>query len=208
MVQWRMRSYRSLSAAIFAVVLSALVGGFFGKSALATQDRVPDQYKLFTSALTAIENNYVAPVESDKLVYSAISGMLQTLDPHSSFMDPKSYAQMRERQEGRYYGLGVSITVADGDITVVQLFEGSPAYQKGIRRGDVIAKIEGQDTKGWTTDQAVRKLKGPKGTSVAIAIRRAGYDNLIPLDVQRDEVQIQTVRAEFMIDSQTGYVQF
>jgi carboxyl-terminal processing protease len=202
-----MRSYRSLSAAVFAIVLSALVGGFFGKSALATQDRVPDQYKLFTSALTAIENNYVAPVESDRLVYSAISGMLQTLDPHSSFMDPKSYAQMRERQEGRYYGLGVSINVVDGDITVAGLFEGSPAYQMGMRRGDIIARIEGEDTKGWTSDQAVRKLKGPKGTKVSIGIRRAGYDELIPLAVQRDEIHITTVRAAFMVDATTGYIQ-
>jgi carboxyl-terminal processing protease len=202
-----MRSYRSLSAAVFAIVLSALVGGFFGKSALATQDRVPDQYKLFTSALTAIENNYVAPVESDRLVYSAISGMLQTLDPHSSFMDPKSYAQMRERQEGRYYGLGVSIQVIDGDITVAGIFEGSPAYQMGMRRGDIIARIEGEDTKGWTSDQAVRKLKGPRGTKVAIAIRRMGYDELIPLAVTRDEIHITTVRAAFMIDSTTGFVQ-
>ena len=202
-----MRNLRSLSAAVFAVVLSALVGGFFGKSALATQDRVPDQYRLFTSALTAIENNYVAPVESDRLIYSAISGMLQTLDPHSSFMDPKSYAQMRERQEGRYYGLGVSISVRDGDITVESIFEGSPAYQKGLRRGDVIARIEDEDTKGWTTDQAVRKLKGPKGTSVAIALRRSGYDDLIPLKVERDEIHITTVRAAFMIDATTGYVQ-
>lgn len=201
-----MRSYRSLSAAVFAIVLSALVGGFFGKSALATQDRVPDQYKLFTSALTAIENNYVAPVESDRLVYSAIGGMLQTLDPHSSFMDPKSYAQMRERQEGRYYGLGVSINVVDGDITVAGLFEGSPAYQMGMRRGDVIARIEGEDTKGWTSDQAVRKLKGPKGTKVNIGIRRSGYDDLIPLAVQRDEIHITTVRAAVMLDGVTGYV--
>ena len=202
-----MRSYRSVSAAVFAVIVSALVGGFFGKSALATQDRVPDQYKLFTAALNAVESTYVGSVESDRLVYSAISGMLQTLDPHSSFMDPKSYAQMRERQEGHYYGLGVSITVADGDITVVQLFEGSPAYQKGLRRGDVIAKIEGLDTKGWTTEQAVKKLKGPKGTTVAIGIRRAGYDELVPLDVMRDEIHIQTVRAVFMIDATTGYIQ-
>ena len=202
-----MRSYRSVSVAVFAVIVSALVGGFFGKSALATQDRVPDQYKLFTAALNAVESTYVGSVESDRLVYSAISGVLQTLDPHSSFMDPKSYAQMRERQEGHYYGLGVSITVADGDITVVQLFEGSPAYQKGLRRGDVIAKIEGQDTKGWTTEQAVKKLKGPKGTTVAIGIRRASYDELVPLDVMRDEIHIQTVRAVFMIDATTGYIQ-
>jgi carboxyl-terminal processing protease len=132
--------------------------------------------------------------------------MLQTLDPHSSFMDPRSYAQMRERQEGRYYGLGISIQVVDGEITVFSLFEGSPAYQKGLRRGDVIARIEGQDTKGWTSDQAVRQLRGPRGTPVKIAIKRAGYEALIDLEVVRDEIHIPTVRASFMLDDTTGYV--
>ena len=201
-----MRNYRSLSAAIFAVVVCALVGGFYGRSALSAQDQVADQYKVFTAALNAIESNYIGSVESDRLVYGAITGMLQTLDPHSSFMDPRSYAQMRERQEGRYYGLGITISVIDGEITVVSLFEGSPAYQKGLRRGDVIARITGEDTKGWTSDQAVRKLRGPKGTPVAIAIKRSGFDKLIDLDVTRDEIHIPTVPAAFMIDSQTGYV--
>jgi len=115
-----MRSrYRSLSAALLVIVFSALAGGFFGRGALVAQDQVPDQYKVFTAALSAVEGNYVGEVESDRLVYGAITGMLQTLDPHSSFFDPKAYAQMRERQEGRYYGLGISIGVSDGDITVV-----------------------------------------------------------------------------------------
>jgi carboxyl-terminal processing protease len=201
-----MRSYRSFSAAVFAIVLSALVGGFFGRSALATQDQVPDQYKVFTSALSAIESNYVGSVESDRLVYSAITGMLQTLDPHSSFMDPRTYAQMRERQEGRYYGLGVTIAAIGDEITVISIFEGSPAYAKGLRRGDVIAKIGDEDTKGWTSDQAVRKLKGPKGTSVHISLKRVGYDKLIPLEVMRDEVHIPTIPASFMITDTTGYV--
>ena len=83
---------------------------------------------------------------SDRLVYGAIDGMLKTLDPHSSFFDPKQYAQMRERQEGRYYGLGISIQVIDGDITVMSLFEGSPAYRAGIRRGDVIARSKARST--------------------------------------------------------------
>ena len=145
-----MRRYRSLSAAVFIVVVCALVGGFSARGALA-QDQLDQQYRVLTDALQAIESNYVGEAESDRLVYSAISGMLQTLDPHSNFMDPNSYTQMRERQEGRYYGLGISIGAIDGDLTISQVFEGSPAYEKGLRRGDVIARIEGQDTKGWTT---------------------------------------------------------
>src|SRR6186997_730820 len=150
-----MRRYRSVSIAVFAVAFCALVGGFYGRSALAVEDQVPDQYKVFTAALNAVEANYIGTVESDRLVYGAIAGMLQTLDPHSSFMDPRTYAQMRERQEGRYYGLGITISVVDGDITVQGIFEGSPAYKLGIRRGDIIAKIDGEDAKGWTSDQAV-----------------------------------------------------
>ncbi len=201
-----MRSLRSVSAATLAVVLSALVGGVFGRSALATEDRVPLHYQSFSAALSAIEANYADTVQSDRLVYGAINGMLQTLDPHSSFMDPKTYAQMRERQEGRYYGLGITIQVIDGDITVYRLFEGSPAYTKGIRRGDVIAQIEGEDTKGWTSDDAVRKLRGPRGTFVKIAIRRKVLEELIPLEVMRDEITIPAVTASFMIDKETGYV--
>ena len=163
-----------MPVAVLAVLLSALAGGLFGGTALATQDQVQQQYRVFTSALAAIDRDYVEDVPSDRLVYGAIDGMLKTLDPHSSFFDPKQYAQLRERQEGRYYGLGISIQVIDGDITVMSLFEGSPAYRSGIRRGDVIARIETQDTKNWTSEQAVRKLKGPKGTKVNISIRRPG----------------------------------
>src|SRR6266545_1571408 len=201
-----MRRYRSLSVAVFAVVFCALLGGFYGRSALVAQDQIPEQYKVFTAALSAVEANWVGTVEPDRLVYGAISGMLQTLDPHSSFFDPRAYAQMRERQEGRYYGLGISIQVIDGDITVAALFEGSPAYQKGLRRGDVIAKIEGEDTKGWTSDQAVKKLRGARGTPVGISIRRAGYDKLIDMQVVRDEIHIPTVPSAFMLDGTTAYV--
>jgi len=201
-----MRSYRSLTLAGLVIVFCAAAGGFWGRSSLVAQDQIPDQYKVFTAALGAIENNYVGEFESDRLVYSAITGMLQTLDPHSSFMDPRSFAQMRERQEGRYYGLGISINVVDGDVTIFNVFEGSPAYQKGLRRGDVIAKIEGDDAKGWTSEQAVSRLRGPKQSSVNISIRRAGYDGLIDLAVMRDEVHIPTVPAAVMLDATTGYI--
>jgi carboxyl-terminal processing protease len=201
-----MRTPRFLAAAVLAVLLAALAGGFFGSSALARQDEVSQQYRVFTAALDAIDREYVDDLPSDRLVYGAIDGMLHTLDPHSSFFDPRAYAQMRERQEGHYYGLGITIQVVDGDITVQSIFEGSPAYKAGLRRFDVIARIGDQDAKGWTSDQAVKKLKGPKGTSVNISIKRAGYDGLIAMDVQRDEVNITTVRAAFMIDKDTGYI--
>ena len=139
-----MRS-RSTVAAIAAILVSALVGGVYGqKSSLpAASDSVATHYKTYTAALTAIQTQYAEPVESDRMVYGSINGMLQTLDPHSSFMDPRTYAQMRERQEGRYYGLGLTIQSVDGDITAVRVFEGSPAFSNGIRRGDVIAAVEG-----------------------------------------------------------------
>jgi carboxyl-terminal processing protease len=202
-----MRTYRSVSVAALAIALSAIIGGFFGGRVLATQEGVPQRLNVFTAAVKQIEQKYVEPVQSDRVVYSAINGMLQTLDPHSSFMDPKAYAQLRERQEGHYYGLGISINVVDGDITVMSLFEGSPAYKKGIRRGDVIAKINGEDAKGWTSEQAVLKLRGPRGTPVQVSIRRTGYDALIDVEVVRDEIKIPSVPSAFMIADGTGYIQ-
>ena len=201
-----MRRYRSLPVVVFAILVSALVGGFFGRSALATDDKVPEHYLAFTAALSAIESSYIDKVEPDNLVYGAVRGMLSTLDPHSSFFNPKEYAQMRERQEGRYYGIGVSIVSIDGDITAQSVFEGSPAYKKGIRRGDILANVEGEDAKGWTTDQAMRKLRGPKGTVVNVGVKRRGYEEMIRFSLTRDEVYIPTVPAYFMIDATTGYI--
>ena len=201
-----MRKSRLFPAALLTIVLSAVLGGVVGNSVVETQDEVSRQYRVFTEALAAVDREYVEQLPADRLVYAAIDGMLKTLDPHSSFFDPKSYAQMRERQHGSYYGLGITIQVIDGDITVMSIFEGSPAFKQGLRRGDVIARIENEDTKGWTSDQAVKKLKGPKGTKVNISLRRRGADDLVNMDVIRDEVNITTVRGAFMMDKETGYV--
>ena len=201
-----MRSSRFFPAVILAVLLSALAGGFFGSGLLARQDGVDQQYRIFTNAMAAITREYVEEVPSDRLVYGAIDGMLKTLDPHSNFFDPRQYQQLRERQEGRYYGLGIQIQVIDGDITVMSVFEDSPAYRQGLRRRDVIARIENEDAKGWTSEKAVSRLKGPKGTEVKIGIRRMGYDGLIDLSIERDEVNITTVRGAMMVDDETGYI--
>ncbi len=197
----------AIPAAAFVIVASALAGGLYGSRVQATPDRITERYRIYATALATVEKEYVEPVDSAQLVYGSIDGMLRTLDPHSSFLDPRAYAQMRERQEGHYYGLGITIQVIDGDITVVNLpFEGSPAYRAGIRRGDVIARIAAQSAKGLSSDEAVAKLKGPKGTTVDISIRRPGVSSLIDLTVTRDEVNITTVRAAFMAAPGTGYI--
>ena len=119
-----------------------MAGGALGGGLLARQDEVAQQYKIFTSALDAINKEYVDELPADRLVYGAIDGMLKQLDPHSSFFDPRSYRQLRERQQGTYFGLGIQIQSIDGDITVMSVFENSPAYRKGLRRNDVIARIK------------------------------------------------------------------
>jgi carboxyl-terminal processing protease len=221
-----MRSSRFFPVAILAVVLSAIAGGALGGSLMARQDEVAKEYRIFTSALDAIAKEYVDELPADRLVYGAIDGMLKQLDPHSSFFDPRSYRQLRERQQGSYYGLGIQIQSIDNDITVMSVFENSPAYKKGLRRGDVIARIKSDNpkpesdkgepitpdaqgwysAKGWTSDQAVTQLKGPKGTTVGISIRRRGFDGLIDLEIERDTVNMTTVRGAFMIDKETGYI--
>ncbi|MEX1127161.1 MAG: S41 family peptidase [Vicinamibacterales bacterium] len=202
-----MRSPRFFAAAVVTVALSAILGGALGKSAAATtQGDITQQYRIYTFALAAVERDYVEAIPVEQLVYSSIDGLLHTLDPHSSFFNPRDYANMRERQSGSYAGLGVTIAAIDGDITIQAIFEGSPAYKSGLRRGDIIARVEGDDMKGWTTQQAVSRLKGHKGTPVNISIRRRGYDGLIDMTVVRDVVNITTVRGAFMIDNETGYV--
>src|SRR5215831_12229029 len=159
-----MRRYRSLSVVVSAIAVSALVGGLFGRRLLA-DDKVSDHYKAFTAALSAVETSYVEKIDSDRLVYGAVRGMLSTLDPHSSFYDPREYARMRERQEGHYYGIGIEISQINGDIVAQKVFEGSPASKAGMRQGDALAKVGGEDTSTWNceaqtdcTDRAMKKL--------------------------------------------------
>lgn len=212
---------RAIPAAAIVVVVSALVGGAVGARAGAAQnpDRINARYYVYQAALAAVDRDYVEPVDAAQVVYDSIDGLLRTLDPHSSFFDPREYARMREQQSGRYPGIGVSIVSVDGLVTVTQLFEGSPAYRAGIRRNDVIARVgqpvEGsgtprvikwEDTKGWATDEVVKRVRGPKGTTVELSIRRPGVEALMDLTVMRDEIKITTVRTAFLIAPGTGYI--
>ena len=200
---------RGIPAAVVVVVLSALAGGALSSQVVTTQDRevrATERYHMYRAALAAVEQHYVEPVDSAELVYGSIDGMLRTLDPHSSFLDPRLFKQMQERQEGHYKGIGITIQKLSGGITVISIFEGSPAYRAGIRRNDVIARVGEEDASNFETQDVVDRVRGEEGTTVDISIRRPGVEKLIDLTVARAEIKMTTVRTAFMLARGTGYV--
>ncbi|MDX1383312.1 MAG: S41 family peptidase, partial [Thermoanaerobaculia bacterium] len=147
-----------------------------------------------------------AEVSYKDLVYSSVRGMLRELDPHTNFLTPESYTSMRDRQQGSFYGLGILVGVRGGKLTVITPIGGSPADRLGMRAGDVIGLIEGEPTETMTLDEAVSKLKGPKGSEVTITIFRRGHDDPLDLTIERAEVNQDTVQYEYMLSEDTGYV--
>jgi carboxyl-terminal processing protease len=188
------------------LVGSTLAGGLFGGRVLAGGGRLNDQLRLYTAMMSAVERDYVEDVPSDRLVTGSIREMLRTLDPHSNFFEQKDYQSMQERQKGQYYGLGITVQAIDGNITVVAPFEGTPAHRLGIRAGDVISRIEGEDARGMTIDDAVKRLRGPKGTPVRITIVRQGYEEPLEFTVIRDVIALHSVPYSFMASPTVGYV--
>ena len=195
------------SALSVAVILgSSLAGGLFGGRALAGGSRLNEQLRLYTAMIGAIEDGYADEVKTERLVSASIREMLRSLDPHSSFFEAKEYGQLQERQKGQYYGLGITVQSVEGNITVVSPFEGTPAYRLGIRAGDVISKIEETDARGMSIDDAVKRLRGPKGTPVRITIVRQGYDQPLEFTVIRDAIPLHSVPYSFMASKSVGYV--
>jgi carboxyl-terminal processing protease len=188
------------------LVLSTLAGGLLGNRVLAGTTRLQDQLSVYTSLLAAAEEHYADEVKSERLIASSIREMLRTLDPHSNFLEIKDYSQMQERQKGSYYGLGITVQSVDGNITVVAPFEGTPAHRLGIRAGDVISRIEDEDARGMTIDDAVRRLRGPKGTAVRITITRQDFETPLEFTVFRDEIPLHAVPFSFMATRKTGYI--
>jgi carboxyl-terminal processing protease len=201
-----MKLSRLGAVSIGLVVGSTLAGGFVGRSALAGSGRLNEQLHLYTAMLGAIEREYVEEAPSDKLVSSSIRELLRTLDPHSNFFEQRDYQQMQERQKGQYYGLGITVVSVDGNITVVAPFEGTPAHRLGIRAGDIISRIEGEDARGMSIDDAVKRLRGPKGSPIKVTIVRQGYDEPLEFTVIRDAIPLHSVPYSFMLSKEVGYI--
>jgi len=189
------------------LVAATLVGGAVGEKLPAGRDREVPSLDEYADILTTLSEWAPEPVSPEKIVYASIHGMLARLDPHTAFLEPDDYAAMREKQHGSFFGLGIQIQKRMGRITVIAPMEGTPAYKLGIRAGDVITHIEDEEIKeDVSTDEVVRKLRGPKGTQVTITIRRAGLDEPIRMTITRAEIPTLAVPYAFMIAPDTGYI--
>lgn len=164
-----------------------------------------ESIELFTDVMAIIKKSYVEEVDTKKLIYGAINGMLASLDPHSSFMSPETYKEMKIDTKGAFGGLGIEITVKDGILTVIAPIEDTPAFKAGIKAGDHIFKIDDRFTKDLNINDAVKRMRGPKGTKVVLTILREGFDRPKEFVLTREIIQIKSVRSS-LLDSGYGYV--
>jgi len=194
--------------AIAVLGLACVLGGLLGPELQADSRDPADHLHTFGEVLTIIEDNYVGELDSKAVVESAVQGMLRRLDPHSSYLAPEAYSEMRDEQRGKFYGLGIQISKRGPDkpLTIIAPIDGTPADRAGLHAGDIIFKIEGEETIELTVQDAVRRLKGERGTKVTVTIKRPGLDDLFDVTLERDEIPIDSLRFAYMLDGQTGMI--
>ncbi len=156
------------------------------------------QLETFSNVLSLVEKNYVEEVEVDKAIEGAIKGMLSTLDPHSSYMKPDDFQELQMETKGSFTGIGIEITMKDSILTIVSPIEGTPGFRLGLKAGDKIIKIEDEPTKDLTLMEAVKRLRGPKGTEVTISIHREGWTELKEITIIRDVIPLISVKSRML----------
>ncbi len=213
------RTRRALLSATVFLGTCAIAGSFISQRVAAQsasdENTLRDSLHNFTDVYSIVEQNYAEKLtgdKPDKAIYDgAIPAMLHTLDPHSNFYDPKAFAQMREDQHGKYYGVGMSIQPQPDKngatkIVVLAPFEGTPSFKAGLRPGDVILSIDGKTTLGMDSAAVASLLKGPRNTHVQVTISREGTDKPMVFDLVRDEIPRYSVDLAFMVKPGIGYM--
>jgi carboxyl-terminal processing protease len=181
-----------------------------GAQSSADESNFRDSLKSFGAVYDIVAKNYAEPLSGDmpdRAIYDgAIPEMLHTLDPHSSFYDPKAFARMKEDQHGKYYGVGMIIQPRNNKVVVVYPIEGSPAFRAGLRPGDVISGIDGQSAAGLSSDDVANRLKGPRGTSVTVTVTRVGSTTPLTFQLVRDEIPNASIDLSYEIRPGIGYI--
>ncbi|MFZ3071818.1 MAG: S41 family peptidase [Thermodesulfobacteriota bacterium] len=195
-------------AAVCAIMLAAISVPLWGVSQKAANAVTTEEYeklKLFADVLGIVRDNYPEDVQTKDLVYSAVNGMLKGLDPHSSFLNPEDYREMQVDTKGQFGGVGIEIGVRDGFLTVISPIEDTPAYKAGIKPKDRIMKIEEKLTKDMNVNDAVKMIRGEKGTAVTLWIWREGFDDSKPFKLVRETIKIKSVKWK-ALEEGFGYV--
>jgi carboxyl-terminal processing protease len=195
-----------ITGKIFLICLIIIPALFTGQQhVLGASDEMQETYKnleVFSDVLSIVQQNYVENIDTQAAIEGAIKGLLSSLDPHSSYLKPDDFKELQVETKGSFSGIGIEITTKDDMLTVVSPIEDTPAFKAGIQAGDRIIKIEGESTKDMSLVEAVKRLRGPKGSEVTISIHREGWTDLQEFTIIRDVIPIYSVRSNIL---ETGY---
>ena len=201
----------SRSIKSIALVCTGLIAGValtLQLSATAQQgnSNLPlDELRNLSNVFGQIKRDYVEPVEDKRLLTDAIKGMVSGLDPHSSYLDKKDFAEMQEHTQGKFAGLGIEITSEDGVVKILNPIEDTPAARAGLQPGDLITRLDDKPVRGMTLDQSVRRMRGEPGTKITLTIFRKSEERTFPVTITRAEIKVQSVKAK-MIEPGIAYV--
>lgn len=197
-------------AALLMIAAAAILGGLYGAPSGAnkpSEEMANDPVvRNFVNALRLIEEKYVVTPDKERLTRGAVGGMLHSLDPHSNFFDRRDFSEMQDEQSSRFYGIGVTINQRNGRIYVIGVSKGMPAERAGLRYGDAIRAVDGHSAKDWAQSDALKYVRGERGTEVEITVERAGVPDPLTVRITRDEVPFPSVRNFFMLRPSIGYI--
>jgi carboxyl-terminal processing protease len=201
MPPWRMRT--GIACLLTAVVTALVLAG----AAAALPRKYSPYHKLdiFTRVLSYVENNYVEDVGQEELVYGAVKGMVKTLDPHSAFLSPDEYKDMKAETEGEFGGVGIEVELKDGKLVVIAPIQGSPAQKAGLRSGDLVTAIDGRTTANMSISDAVHRMRGQRGTRVRLSVERQGWPQPREIEIVRDVIRTVSVVSR-LLEPGFGYL--
>lgn len=211
-----MMTRRFLIIACASILIAAVVGGTIGRSRRFRHSVAPkgtisytetsDIEKDYNEAIAAISVEYAGDIDYEKATQAAIQGMLSTLDPHSMYFPYNEFKKLKEDQDSRFYGIGVTIVQHRDGVYIQSAVEGTPAGRLGLRYGDRILEVDGKDARDWTSEQVSKKVRGGKGEPVTIKVDRAGSEAPLNFTIIRDSVPLPSIRNAYMLRPGTGYV--
>jgi carboxyl-terminal processing protease len=190
---------------LMAAMMLLLIGIVIGQGMVQAKSDTYEDLKAFTQALELVKRNYVENPDSRELIQGAIRGMVSSLDPHSSYMNERSFKEMNMDIKGEFQGVGIQIGVKNQQLTIIAPIDDTPGFRAGLAAGDKIMKINDEWTKDMSIEQAVDKMRGPKNTQVSLLIFREGWDKPKEFKITRDVIKVMSVKSE-MLDNEIGYI--